>query len=263
MYCHIEELHNIPTNTLGEPKKILVDSYTWSNNGQTGKTYTYRMSNERYERPINKAYSISLCKDETYSLCVIHYYDLVDYDLEDCIGESKIDSITKQTNISSDEIWSIIKSEVRPLQERILNEYQQTEEYLARKHHQEVLKEYRRAKEDFQKEYGIAASEYDRCYNVFGELMNSEYLNQLNQILEERINLKKNSKKYRKYAYQENFNNYYNSSSNSSEFNDDEREMLGKFYKILAKKYHPDSNPDMDTTSEILLINKLKKSWRV
>jgi len=237
---------------LGEPKKILVDSYTWSNNGQTGKTYTYRMSNERYERPINKAYSISLCKDETYSLCVIHYYDLVDYDLEDCIGESKID-----------EIWSIIKSEVRPLQERILNEYQQTEEYLARKHHQEVLKEYRRAKEDFQKEYGIAASEYDRCYNVFGELMNSEYLNQLNQILEERINLKKNSKKYRKYAYQENFNNYYNSSSNSSEFNDDEREMLGKFYKILAKKYHPDSNPDMDTTSEILLINKLKKSWRV
>jgi DnaJ-class molecular chaperone len=39
--------------------------------------------------------------------------------------------------------------------------------------------------------------------------------------------------------------------------------MLGKFYKILAKKYHPDSNPDIDTSAEIILINKLKKSWRV
>jgi len=263
LYCHIEELHDIPTNTLGEPKEILVDSYTWSNNGQTGKTYTYKMSDEKYERPINKAYRISLHEEKTYSLCVIHYYDLVDYDLEDCIGENKIDSIAREINISRDEIWSLIEPELKPLQDRILNEYQQTEEYLARKHHQEILKEYRQAKEDFQKEYGIAASEYDRCYNVFGELMNSEYLNQLNQILEERIHIKKTSKRYRKYAYQDNFNNYFNSGSISSEFNEEEREMLGRFYKILAKKCHPDSNPDIDTSGEILLINKLKKSWRV
>jgi hypothetical protein len=105
---------------MGEPKEILVDSYIWSNNGQTGKTYTYKMSNEKYERPISKAYSISLEEDKIYSLCVIHYYDLVDYDLEDCIGENKIDSIAKQINVSSDEIWLNIKKNLSPYKREFL-----------------------------------------------------------------------------------------------------------------------------------------------
>lgn len=279
MHCIIQERDNVKPHRLGESKEILVDSFKWSSNGETGKTYTYKMSNDKFERPINKEYHISLCevscesgnreslnnthKEKTYPLCTMHYYDFVDYDLEDCIGERKIESIAKQINIKSEVIWQIVLAELKPLHDRILIEYQQTKEYLARKYHEDVLKKYKQAKEDFQREYGIAAFEYDRCYNVFGDLMNSEYLNLLNQKLEERISMKKNSKNYRKYAYRENFNNYFNQEGFSSEYNESEREILIRFYKVLAKKYHPDSNPDIDTSAEMVLINKLKKAWRV
>ena len=55
MYCVIQEIERKTVST-GEPKELEV--YTWTCNGET--IYSYRSSEERFERTIKKAYKISL-----------------------------------------------------------------------------------------------------------------------------------------------------------------------------------------------------------
>lgn len=43
----------------------------------------------------------------------------------------------------------------------------------------------------------------------------------------------------------------------------DEITMLKQFYKVLSKKYHPDLNPDKDTTKEMQLLNRIKQGWGI
>lgn len=42
-----------------------------------------------------------------------------------------------------------------------------------------------------------------------------------------------------------------------------EKKMLKSFYVMLSHKFHPDNNPDKDTTKEMQLLNKLKADWGV
>ena len=42
-----------------------------------------------------------------------------------------------------------------------------------------------------------------------------------------------------------------------------EKESLRKQYYKISRKYHPDSNPDTDTSSHMQLINKLKEQWGI
>ena len=39
--------------------------------------------------------------------------------------------------------------------------------------------------------------------------------------------------------------------------------MLKEFYRKLSKLYHPDLNPDKDTTAQMQVLNKLKEHWGV
>lgn len=71
------------------------------------------------------------------------------------------------------------------------------------------------------------SDEYDRCYDVFGKLRNPEYLDKI-----------KREYKQRK-----------------------EYETLKQFYRTLSKKFHPDANPDTDTSKQMQLLNKLKGKW--
>ena len=39
--------------------------------------------------------------------------------------------------------------------------------------------------------------------------------------------------------------------------------MLKNFYRMLSKAYHPDSNPDKDTSEEMKMLNSLKDEWGI
>ena len=70
--------------------------------------------------------------------------------------------------------------------------------------------------------------------------------NYRNEILNEFIDRYENSSYY----------NYVNDN-----YTDEEKVILKQFYRVLAKKFHPDSNAGKDTTKQMALLNKLHGQW--
>ena len=66
-------------------------------------------------------------------------------------------------------------------------------------------------------------------------------------------------KTYKDYqrSYQEQQN------SNHKDYDESEKKMLRKFYMALSQKFHPDSNPNADTTKEMQFLNRLREDWGV
>lgn len=56
MFCVIQKVVKKKPNPYGACKELLVDSYTFSINGETKTKYTYKYSDERFERPIKDTY---------------------------------------------------------------------------------------------------------------------------------------------------------------------------------------------------------------
>ena len=87
MYCVIQEIE-IKKVPAGEAKEIEVYETTWTINGENGSTWGWRYSDEHFERPVRKAYRISI--HESYReagkvrkkqtvICTIGYYEIVDW----------------------------------------------------------------------------------------------------------------------------------------------------------------------------------------
>lgn len=265
MECRIEEIELPEVTSKGAPKKIIVDEFEWTNHGEHGKTYTYRMSADRFERTNHKAYRILIVEDDgtKYVVSTVSYYDFIDYNIEDCIGDRLIDKIAKETGKESEEIWQMIDEKLGPLQERIKLEFGETEEYLENKKNQQIIEAYKKAKKKFSMELGVDQTKYDHVYNVFGELKDADYLNKIHEQIKERQKFSENSKRKQKEAWR----NFSGSSDffggGGSSYKEEDKELLAKFYKTLAKKYHPDANPGIDTSKEMQLLNQLKKEWGV
>lgn len=264
MQCKIEEIFRDRVESVGAPIKILVDEFEWSNNGETGKNYTYRMSPERFERTNNTAYRISIIDEEgvAHIIATMSYYNFVDYAISDCIGDRLIEQLAQKMGVSSQDIWSLIEEDLKALQEKIREEFSRTEEYIISKKNQEIIKTYEQNKKKFCMEYGVDGAKYDRCYNVFGELMDSEYLNRIYEQVAEREKFSENSRRKHKDTWR-NFSGSSTFFSGGGSYTEEEKVMLSKFYKVLAKKYHPDGNPGVDTSNEMQLLNKVKKDWGV
>lgn len=267
MNCIIRTIEKKDQIRIGEPKEIIVDSREWlKKDGEKGKVYSYHMSKERFERPIDLCYEVWVEDESTQQsvkITTLGYYDLVDFNYMDYLSERVVNQAATQLNTSKEQIYQLVKEQLDPLQNKTREEFSYSDEGRAKAEHAQVIKKYNEAKRIFTMQYGFSAVDYDRCYNVFGQLMDGAYLGELNKILEEREVSRSKSKKYRKEYYRSRFNEYFNSSRASTEYGDEDRMILGRFYKVLAKKFHPDANPSTDTSKEMTLLNKLKKEWRI
>lgn len=161
--------------------------------------------------------------------------------------------------MDASELYDIIEAKLFPLEERIKAEFHQSEEYRTREKHEQIIADYRTAKSQFGSKYDVDKDEYDRCYDVFGVLRNRAYLEQI-----------KADHKARERSYQEQWRSTYErytsgsySIPTASTYTADERGILKQFYRSLSKAYHPDLNPDKDTTAEMQLLNKHKDQWGV
>lgn len=277
MFCVIQEV-KIHKPSIGEPKRIEVYKSEWKMTDEEYYTYRWRYSEEKFERPLKPSYRISIhqsyrengkVKKKQFVICTVRYYDIAEnlFTIYDNWYEKKISDIAEKLSVESDEIYDILDAKISQLEKKIQDEYRTTEEYKTYIKHQNTLDEYYKKKYAFAKKYEINQDEYDKCYDVFGELRNPECLEKIKIGYKQRKEYEKKSR-----SYQEDFWSNYNSffggngsygKTSSNNHTDEEKEILKQFYRVLSKKFHPDANPDIDTSKEMTLLNRLKDEWKV
>ncbi len=293
MFCVIQEIERKKQPKPGYSKELKSKYMSMTIRGEDCSHWWHCYSDEKFERTIKTAYKLSIHHSERISgkvhkkqfvLCTIGFYELADgfYGLYDYC-DSKIQMVANEMNVSVGSIYDQVEKKLEIIKDKAIEIFSQTDEYKTHEEHERITSIYALKKIEFNDKYGLDArsNEYDRCYDVFGTLQNPERLKQLERQYQERIEYEEKSSSYRK-SYNSNYNSsqgsgYYDSSSSNyndyqnssffkisySNYTDTEQEQLKQFYRVLSRKFHPDSNPDKDTSAEMQLINKLKEQWGI
>lgn len=269
MYCVIQEIELKKENPYGEYKELKSRETKWTINGVNGCTYGYTYSEERFKRPIKKAYKISVhhsyrengkVKKKQWVICTMEYYSIAEYgaDIGSYLTSSCWEGKLKSIGISEDELYDLVYKKLDPLIEQIQSEFHETEEYKAYQEHIATIDKHLKAKNAFESVYGD--NTYDYCYDVFGVLRNKEKLEEIKEQYKFQEEYKKRS--YQEY-YKSNHNNYSSSyqAPSTSNYTDEEKAYLKKIYKAAAIKLHPDTTKDDGEGMKFL--NNLKEQWGI
>lgn len=276
MFCVVQELEVKKQNMNGYSKRIESKYLQISCNGKDLSHYYYEYSREKFERLIRKSYRISIhhsyrengkVKKRQIVLCTVNYYDIATdfFNVYDYCN-SKIQMVSDEFRKNVDEVYSLVEDKMEPIIEKIQEEFSKTEEFKTHEEHEKIITIYIAKKIDFASKYGVDKDEYDKCYDVFGELKNPKYLEKIKRESEQRKQYEQESSSY----YEQHYNNYYKDSysdyssyhnSVCNNYSSEDKDILKQFYRELSKKYHPDSNPGEDTLKQMKLLNHLKKEW--
>ena len=278
MFCVIQEVKTHKPS-IGEPKRIEAYRNPWKLSNEECYSYAWNYSKERFERPLKPSYRISIhqsyrengmIKKKQFVICTARYYDIAEntFTIYEDWYVKKILAIAEELSVETDDIYDILNAKISPLEKKIQEEYRATEEYKTYLENRKILDEYFKRKSEFAKKYEIDQDEYDKCYDVFGELRNPDYLEKIKREYKQRKEYEEKSRSYQEDFYS-NYNKFFggNASSygkfSSSNYTSEDKEMFKRFYRVLSKKFHPDANPDIDTSKEMQLLNRLKNDWGV
>jgi len=271
MFCVIQETRLKKPNTHGAWKEYQIEDTQITMGGAVSHIYGYYpvRGAGRFERPHQEAFRILLHfsyrndgkpRKRQYALCTASWYDFADgyFSLYDWAG-SRIDHAAEAEGISVDQIYNIVEAKIGPLEKEIQRQFHKTEEYKSEKARKKLLKDYQKRKKEFAKQYGQPEAVYDNIFDVFGTLRDADYLARLQREKQQERTWQERSWS----SYSETGRRNYSSSSFSSAggYSEDDKARLKKFYRLLSQKFHPDVNPDHDTSEEMKLINRLKDDW--
>lgn len=277
MYCVVQVLERKKPDTGGEYREYEVQSVTIQFPDGSSKThYSYYPKYEagRFDRPHRECFKISIHESrreggkvvkKQCAVGTIGYYSLAEWGLYDYI-DCGINRAMDMFGVEYEVLYKLVENKMQPIIDKIKKEFRRSEEYKARRAREKLEKAHQKAKKQFGNQYGVDPDEYDYCYNIFGELMDADYLKQIIRKSEQR------QKAYEDYQrrYQEYSSGTYNWGSSgsysipfSSTYTEAETAILKQFYRSLSKIYHPDLNPGEDTTEAMKLLNKLKEQWSV
>lgn len=150
MFCVIQEIE-VKKVHAGEPREIEVYETTWTTNDKKESTWGWRYSNEHFDRPVRKAYRISIhesyreagkVKKKQIVICTIEYYSIVDWGswIGDYITGSRWKDKVENIGLPENELVALIYKKFQPIIDRVESEFQQTEEYRAREEHRRILR---------------------------------------------------------------------------------------------------------------------------
>ena len=217
LFCVVQELPVKKQNKRGYPKRLEVYPETEMVLDRVETTWwRYRFSEECFERPIKKAYKVTVHKSYREGgkvkkiqavIGTINYYDLA----EGCIDPSKIamgvQKAAKKLNVSAESIAVLFVEKLQSFEEAIQKRFQQTD------------------KKTFYEKFEIKESTdiYAQCYDVFGELKNPKELEHIQSMYEGRKRREqrkleeRNRKKAEREAEKDRNSNHINKNSNYNE----------------------------------------------
>lgn len=265
MFCVIQEVQLKRPNRYGAYKVLEAYQESW---GDPPK-WAYHYTGDRFERPHHEAYKITLhesyreggqVRKRQFSVCTMSYYDVVEYSLYDC-ADMRISALADRLEVSAGVLYDLIEAKLGPLLERLELDWRQSEEYQTKEAHQRIIADHLERRSKFAREYDVDASEYDRCYDVFGVLRNEKHLKAIQRRHKANQSYERARQSSEK-TYSDFFGGGY-AKTICNTYTEEEQARLKRFYRDLTKLYHPDLNPGKDTTAEMQLINKLKEAWGV
>ncbi|POZ56420.1 hypothetical protein LYSIN_01203 [Lysinibacillus sphaericus] len=252
----------------GCSKKIEVSSTSWGYDGVTKVKYSYKYSEEKFERNELDAYKISIhhsyredgkVKKKQWAIGTVGYYDFIDHGSYDYLKVSQ--GMLDELGITEEEAIDMIYEKLTPIEDMVKEEFEKTAEFREYQIQRRLIGRYSELKAQFRNKYGV--DEYDYVYNIFGELMNKSHLEKLEQNLRYKEESERIQREQERKAYDEYFKNFGNgssySSSQSSNHTDDEKTMLKEIYRMASKKFHPDACGD--DGSKMKFLTKLKEQW--
>ncbi|MDR3644316.1 MAG: hypothetical protein P4M02_04490 [Clostridia bacterium] len=158
-----------------------------------------------------------------------------------------------------EDLINAITAEIDKCIQAFKDEYHNSEEYKISKQNQKRIERWLKAKARFDKEYGTGY--FEEIYNFDLDLVNVDLLAHLRQ-------KKRQSEGYRQErngsagsSHHEEKGENPSGDDDSTPFSEDEVHYLKRFYKTLAKKYHPDVS--YDDGKAMQLLNKLKEHWKL
>ncbi|MCD8355062.1 MAG: hypothetical protein LUE11_00615 [Clostridia bacterium] len=265
MFCVIQQIQLKKPNRNGAYKELEAYPMSFAIRGVPQPiSWHYQYTGGQFERPHKEAYRISIhrsyregrkVKKQQFSVATVSWYELAEDCLYDCISDSRLANAAEKLSTDTETLYDLIYDKIKPLQERIMIEFQQSEEGREVQRQNNIIKAHILNRDAFCSRLGVDGTEYDRCYDVFGELRNPEYLRQLEH---QQNNSRYDDSFQSNYSY-EDFSSY--TDHQCSTYTNEQRGMLREFYKVLSKKFHPDLNRDRDTTKEMQLLNSLKSEW--
>ncbi len=269
MYCVIQEVELKKENQYGEYKELKAYESRFTMYNEEHVKYGYTYSDERFKRPMKKAYKISIhhsyreegkVKKKQWVICTMEYYDIAQGTtyIGDYFTSSNWEKKLKSIGVSEDELCDLVYKKLDPLIERIQSEFHNTEEYKAYQEHRATINKYLKDKEAFESVYGD--NTYDYCYDVFGQVRNGKKLQEIKE------QYKQQREYQRRYYenYKSNYNDYFKSSYHEdkvSTYTEEEKSYLKKIYKAAAMKLHPDTAKDSGEGMKFL--NNLKEKWGI
>ena len=276
MFCVIQEIERRKADRNGYHKELISEWEQMTIGGEDVSRYYHTYGEDRFERTVMKSYRISIhenyreagrMKKRQFPICTVGYYDLADgfFSLYDCC-HNRIETAAYALQVDIDTLYDLIEKKLSPLQDKIQAEFMQTEEYKVHAEHERITTIYAARKAEFNEKYGLepGSSDYDRCYDVFGNLGHPENLEKVKAEYKSRKNYERQSRENSRSYYDNFWNNYKNGSYGNSiggNHSEKNKDILKQFYRELSKKFHPDSNPDKDTSEEMKVLNQLKQEW--
>ena len=156
MFCAVQELTTKKENKNGYPKRLEVYPETLELiRNSTSTRWKYRFSEERFERPVKKAYKITVHKSyredgkvkaKQISICTLNYYDFVDGQLQSDKVFTGIKKAAKGFRVAYKDMEQIVLEKIHAVEKEVLEDFSQTEEYKTHKQHEQIIVEYEKRK---------------------------------------------------------------------------------------------------------------------
>lgn len=259
MNCTIKKVRS-SQQTAGTSIGLLVFTSQYENEPVR---YCYTYAKEKFERPTTQfAFEVWISyalkgRPVQHKVACLHYYDLAEgVDWKTGIKPEEWERVLADNKTDPLKLETLIENKLAPLKRDIQTLWLDSAEGKAQKKMKETLARHHQNKKNFEAIWG--AGTYDFIYDVFGNLKNEEFLHWL-QAFNNCSPKNKDSAAFR-YKKSQKKKQRPQAPANSRSYAENEKVWLKKFYRTLAREYHPDSGGE---TEAMILINKLKEDWDI